>query len=210
MKPVKKRLVFAVLSVSLLSLSSFICRFPNDTLLLWLDVYIPPLPDGNIYLDSDYLDGITNVGARIAGITFSPDDELLWYLVETHVTQITSLAHLSMVRKTSLAMKGPWKWWNKNWRDQTRIDPLLSMMAERVRKESPNSRVPVIIHSAGDGGGFAGEIKALVKSLHGEVVRIGLAGYVLAEMPPATLTRLLENRHVGTLEADRPISLREM
>lgn len=25
---------------------------PNDTFLIWLDVYSPPLPDGNIYLSS--------------------------------------------------------------------------------------------------------------------------------------------------------------
>ncbi|MDH5732256.1 MAG: hypothetical protein OEY88_00535 [Candidatus Bathyarchaeota archaeon] len=52
---------------------------PNDTLLLWLDVYIPPLPDGNIYLSSRGLTPVLNIGAKIAGVTFSPDKQLLWY-----------------------------------------------------------------------------------------------------------------------------------
>ena len=45
----------------------------NDTLLIWLDVYIPPCLDGNVYLSSKDYSPITNIGAKIAGVTFSPD-----------------------------------------------------------------------------------------------------------------------------------------
>jgi len=58
---------------------------PSDTPLIWLDVYIPPLPDGNIYLSSSDFSPILDLGAKIAGVTFSSDMQLLWYLVKARV-----------------------------------------------------------------------------------------------------------------------------
>jgi len=43
---------------------------PDDALLLWLDVYIPPLPDGNVYLSSSDFSPITDIGVKVAGVTF--------------------------------------------------------------------------------------------------------------------------------------------
>ena len=82
----------------------------NDTLLVWLDVYIPPLPDGNVYLSSSDFSPVTDTGAKIAGVTFSPNRQLLWYLVEARAEQVSSLANLPIVQNVSLAMIGVWNW----------------------------------------------------------------------------------------------------
>jgi hypothetical protein len=96
------------LQVTLDTLSS------DDQLLLWLDVYVQPLADGNIYLHSSDLSLITDVGARIAGVTFSPNGQLFWYLVEARTEQVSSLANLPIVQKISLASTGVWDWWARN------------------------------------------------------------------------------------------------
>ena len=189
---------------------------PNDTLLLWLDVNIPPLPDGNIYLSSSDLSPITDIGAKIAGVTFSPDKQLLWYLVETRPAQVSSLASLSMVRKISLAMIDAWDWWDKNWRNETPIDPLLNLTMQRVNRDFPSAKVPVVINYAKvernktkeSRREIIGEITAFAQSVGGEVVRTGIAEYIMANVPPTALSRLPENKHVRTLEADKPAYLR--
>jgi len=188
---------------------------PNDILLLWLDVYIPPLPDGNIYLSSSDISPLIDLGAKIAGVTFSPNMQLLWYLVEARAVQVSSLANLPMVRNVSLAMIGVWDWWDEPWWSVTPVDPLLDMAAQRVARNFANGRIPVVINydvppdqAEKSKQEISGEISTLVESIGGEVVRIGLAEYVLAEVPPNELSRLFENEYVRTLEAVRPIYLR--
>jgi len=121
---------------------------PNDTLLLWLDVYIPPLADGNVYLSSCDLSPVLDIGAKIAGVTFSHDKQLLWYLVEVRAEQVSSLANLPIVQNVSLAMIGIWDWWDKPWRNITPINPLLNMTAQRVARDFANMSVPVVINYA--------------------------------------------------------------
>lgn len=155
---------------------------PNDTLLIWLDVYVPPLPDGNIYLSSNDFSPITDVGAKIAGVTFSPDKKLLWYLVEARAVQVSSLANLPMVRSVSLAMIGVWDWWDKPWRSVTSIDPLLNMTAQRVARDFANAAVHAVVNydvspnqTEKSKQEITGEISTLVESVSGKVVRTGLA-----------------------------------
>ena len=189
---------------------------PNDTFLIWLDVYSPPLPDGNIYLSSSDIYPITDLGAKIAGVTFSPDEQLLWYLVEARAMQVSNLANLPTVRNVSIAMIGIWDWWDKPWRNVTPIDPLLNITAQRVARGFANASVRVVINYADvvlnrtekSKQEISGEISALVKSVGGKVARIGLAEYVLAEVPPNELSRLFENEYVRTLEAVQPLYVR--
>lgn len=188
---------FALTSINTLVLN-------QDTLLLWLDVYIPCLPDGNIYLSSKDLSPFLDIGVKIAGVTFSPDEQLLWFLVEAHSVHVSSLTGLSMVQKVSLARAGAWNWWDRNWRDETRVDPLLGLVAQRVYRDFPDEKVLVIINLAW----ISSEITAFVKSVGGEIVRVGLAEYILAKLPPTALNRLLENKQIRTLEAEKPIILR--
>jgi len=189
---------------------------PNDTLLLWLDVYIAPLPDGNVYLSSSDVSPITDVGARIAGVAFSPDKQLLWYLVETCNEEVSSLASLSIVRKASLASIDAWDWWDKSWRNETPVDPLLNLMMQRVDRNSLISKVPVVINYANverndtkvDKREIIGEITAFTESLDGEVVRTGLAEYIIADLPATALSSLSENDYIRTLEPSKPLYLR--
>lgn len=189
---------------------------PDDALLLWLDVYIPPLPDGNVYLSSSDFSPITDIGVKVAGVTFSPDKQLLWYLVEARATQVSSLVSLSMVRKVSLATIGVWDWWEKNWRSETPIDPLLNLTMQRVNRDFPYAKVPVVINYAKveqnetkeSKQEIIGEITALVRSVGGEIVRKGIAEYILAKVPSHQLNRFSENKHVRTLEANQPVCLR--
>jgi subtilisin family serine protease len=188
---------------------------PNDILLLWLDVYIPPLPDGNIYLSSSDISPLIDLGAKIAGVTFSPNMQLLWYLVEARAVQVSSLANLPMVRNVSLAMIGVWDWWDEPWRGVTSVDPLLSMAAQRVARDFANASVHAVVNydvapnqTGKSKQEISDEISALVESVSGKVVRTELAEYVLTEVPPNELSRLFENAYVRTLEALRPIYLR--
>lgn len=188
----------------------------NDTLLVWLDVYIPPLPDGNFYLCSTDLSQVIDIGAKIAGVTFSPDRKLLWYLVEVCAEDVFGLVNLPMVQNVSLAMIGVWDWWDKPWQDVISVDPLLGLTAQRVTRDFANTSVQVVINYADvflnqtEKGKhqISGEISTHVKSVGGKVTRTGLAEYVLAEVPPNELNRLFENKYVRTLEALHPVYLR--
>ena len=82
---------------------------PNDKLLIWLDIYKQPLPDGSVYLSSSDFSPITDIGAKIAGVTFSPDRQRLWYLVEAQDAQVPNLAGLPLVQNVSLEMIGVWE-----------------------------------------------------------------------------------------------------
>jgi len=192
---------------------------PNDKLLLWLDVYKPPLPDGSMYLSSNDFSPITDTGAKIAGVTFSPDKQQFWYLIEANSASVSSLANLSMVQNVSLATVDIWGWWDKNWRRETPIEPLLNMTMQRVNNDFPDVKVPVIINYADieqnetrkskiGHSEIISKITELVKSIDGEVVRIGIAEYILANVPPTALSRLVENKYVKSLETDRPACLR--
>lgn len=199
-------MALVAVSFALTSINTLVLN--EDTLLLWLDVYIPPLPDGNIYLDSDSLSPFLDIGVKIAGVTFSPDEQLLWFLVEAHSVHVSSLASLSMVRKVSLAKVGAWRWWDKIWWDETRVDPLLYLAAQRVYRDFPNEKVLVIINHARISSEARASITEFVKSVGGEIVRVGLAEYILAKLPPTALNRLLENKLIRTLEAEKPLYLR--
>ena len=176
---------------------------PNDMLLIWLDVYISPTPDGRICLSGKDLSPVTDLGAKIAGVTFSPDGQLVWYLVETRVEVVPALASLPMVQNSFLAKVGVWDapaiWWNT-----TKIDPLLSMIAERL----VDADLHVVINYAEENenkSDIVSEITTLVESVGGRSVRIGLAEYILAEVPANTLDQIVENNCITTLEAVKPI-----
>jgi len=197
----------AIVAVSFVVTSVNILVLNQDAVLLWLDVYIQRLPDGNFYLHSDSLYPFLDIGVKIAGVTFSPDNQLLWYLVEARSAHVSKLANLSMVRKVSLAKAGSWDWWDINWRDKTRIDPLLEQAAQRVYREFPNEKILVIINHARIDSQAREQLIAFVKSVGGEIMRVGLAEYISAKLPPTSLNQIFENRNIRTLEAEAPICL---
>jgi serine protease AprX len=180
----------------------------NDTLLVWLDVYIPPTPDGLICVSGEYISPIIDLGAKIADWTFSPDRQLLWYLVEARAEVLPSLADLPMVQNWSLAKVGVWEYWNITWWSTTKIDPILRMMAERL----VDGKIEVIIYYTEENGNrseTATEITTLVESVGGKIVEIG-PDYVLAEVPANTLDQIIaKSSHVETLEAHKPVILYE-
>jgi len=179
----------------------------TDMHLFWLDVYKQPLPDGNIYMSSDELSPILDTGARIARITFSPAGKLLWFLVEANAQQLQDLSKLPIIQRVSFASNETWNWWLKDWRTETKLDPLLYMTADRINQDSLGTTVPALIRYGVGGENSSRQeaisnITAFVGSLGSEVLRIGVANYILARVPCTLLPRLLENSLIKTLEAD--------
>jgi subtilisin family serine protease len=181
--------------------------------LFWLDVYEQPLQDGNIYMSSSELSPILDTGAKISRIIYSPDGKLLWFLVEADAGQVQDLSKLPMVQAISLASNETWKWWLRDWRTETKIDPLLNMTVERIARDSPGIGVRTLIHYATSGEHLSKQkaissVATSVESLGGEVLRTGLADYVLAKVPGTILPRLFENRLITTLEGDDVVLIR--
>lgn len=148
---------------------------------------------------------IIDLGGKIAGVTFSPDDQLLWYLVEMRAEKVSNLASLEMVQNVSLAKVGMWDF-STMWWKTTKIDPLVNMIAERV----VDAKVKVVINYEENKSkpGIVDEITTIVQSVGGEAMRIGLAEYILAKIPADMLDQVAKNEYVTTIEALRPISLR--
>jgi serine protease AprX len=199
--------------------TTFLGFAANDTILLWLDLYVKPLQDRNIYLHSNDLLGITDIGAKIAGVTFSPDGQLLWFLIETRADSVPSLVSLPGVKNVSLASSGTWKWWDRSWRDATRIDPILNFTIQRVMENSPSTRIPIVINYKLDEGNrtmkdkqkIVNDLKAIACSAAGSVEDVGIpeyvgaAQYLVIKAQPTIINLLLNNTHVISLEAVRPV-----
>ena len=189
---------------------------PNDTILVWLDVFVFPSLDGRIYLHSSDLSKIVDVGARIAGVTFSPDKQSFWFLVETCPTGLSRLIDFPMVKNVSLAKLGAWGWWDKIWWQSTSVDPFLNMVADQLGKDFPNANLDVVLNYAtsgpnqqeGNRDDIVGGISKIITSVGGEVRQIGLSNYILSKLHPSALSTMLREPRVETLEAVRPVLLR--
>jgi len=179
----------------------------NDTLLIWLDVYIQPTQDDIVVLSEKDISPVTDLGAEIADVIFSPDRSLLWYVVETRAEVVNNLVNLPIVQNVSLVKAGIWEYRDVMWRNVTKIDPIFKIVADRVG----DNKLQVYIYY-GEQNESRSEIESnittLVESIGGRVVRIGLAEYMLVEVPAHTLNQIAENKYVTTLEAPRPLGSR--
>jgi hypothetical protein len=179
----------------------------NETLLVWLDVRIHLLPDGVVYLSERDITPVTVLGVKIAGVTYSPDKQSLWYLVEAHADVIPRLVDLPMVQNVSIVKASIWEYWDVAWWKTTKIDPLLLMMADRVG----NDTLQVFIYYGEQNGSrleIESKIITLVKSVDGEILQVGLAEYILAEVPVCSLDQIAKNSYVKILEAAKPLYCR--
>ena len=88
---------------------------------------------------------------------------------------------------------------------------------QRVSRDFPETKVPVVINYVNDEQEepreskqeIVNEITELVQLAGNEVVQVGIAEYIQIRSSPTALNQLLENRHVSTLEADKPVCSRD-